>query len=77
MTAMTMNSRPLSDAERAELKMLTSMQERTPLENERRNYLVSIHNAAALDSIDVLKKAAARAGVDLGGPGRGSGRRRR
>jgi hypothetical protein len=53
------------------------MQERTPLENERRNYLVSIHNAAALDSIDVLKKAAARAGVDLGGPGRGSGRRRR
>lgn len=69
---MTTNSRPLTDAERAELKMLTSMPSRTFLENDRRNYLVEIHNASALAGLDAMKLAAQANHI-----GRAAGRRRR
>jgi hypothetical protein len=53
----TTSYRSLTDAERAELKMLTSMPNRSEPENDRRNYLVSIHNASALAGLDTMKRA--------------------
>jgi len=54
------STRRLTDEQRAEMKALNRT-DLTPAETERRNALVALHNADALDALDTMQAAKSKA----------------